>query len=294
MAKWFNEIILIKYWEDRCHKYSLRDGTKIKSSFRNRVFGKYPDIERNELSDNRIVPAEIEWLTKNFDRHGHNIEELIKSDGFLIVYKKDQEHFPVEQVEIDREDLINWMEKKSKSMLEETLNEIEKSRRVKLGPQIYLFYLPKSAKKNVQVALEKGVWGWPENSLGVTRGLTKLMSIKKGDILVILSEWKKDPKIKGVSGGRVSSDKYIGQFKEIIGLRVTKGYHKKNIKNIWEDGVYPHRVNFRKEILFKGQNIPCNKKDLGKSLHETLRQLQINGSVKEVDTSMIVKLMSLC
>ena len=63
---------------------------------------------------------------------------------------------------------------------------------------------------------------------------------------------------------------------------------------IWQNANYPYRVNFRKEELFRGSDIPCNPKELGKSLHEILRRLQVNGTVERIDTSLIVKLMSLC
>lgn len=87
MSKWFDETILIKYWEDRCNKYTLQDDRKVISAKRNPSCGRYPDIGENYLSDNSVVPAEIEWVTTNFDLHGHDINELREKNGFLIVYK---------------------------------------------------------------------------------------------------------------------------------------------------------------------------------------------------------------
>ena len=51
-----------------------------------------------------VVPSEIEWITTSFDQHGHNIEELRKNDGFLVVYKQNA-GFPIEQIQIVKEDL---------------------------------------------------------------------------------------------------------------------------------------------------------------------------------------------
>lgn len=291
MAKWFNETMLIKYWEDRCIKYELQDGTKIKSAKRNPRFGGYPDISENFLSDGRIVPVEIEWLTTNFDKHGHDINQLRDNEGFLVVYKQDA-GFPVEQVEIDKSDLIEWFKDNAEVLCSETLQEIEQSIKKSKQPQIYLFYVPASGEKNFNIAFNNGVWGFPANNKGVARGLSKLMQIKKGDLLVFIRQWKSDPSIN-VSGGRVSSEKYIGTFKEIVGVTVTRGFFKDS-KVIWNDNEYPYRVEFRKEPLFKGKNIPCNYKELGKSLHEILRKLQVNGSVERIDSTLIVKLMSLC
>lgn len=125
---------------------------------------------------------------------------------------------------------------------------------------------------------------------GRVRGLEKLMQIKKGDILIFVREWKAAGR---VSGGRLPAKDYIGTYKDIIGVTVTKGFYEDD-KKIWRNENYPYRVNFRKEVLFKGSDIPCNPKDLGKSLHEILRKLQVNGTVERIDTSLIVKLMSLC
>ena len=82
------EKILIKYWTENCFKYSLRDGRKIRSAQHSIPFDSYPDIQKNELDDGTIVPAEVEWNTSNFDRHGHDISVLIDHKGFLIVLEK--------------------------------------------------------------------------------------------------------------------------------------------------------------------------------------------------------------
>ncbi len=293
MAKWFDESILIKYWEDRCEHYTLRGDVKIKSAKRNPSFGRYPDIGENYLSDNTVVPAEIEWATTNFDEHGHDINELRDHNGFIIVYKKNA-GFPVEQVVLDKDDIIEWFKEKAKEICTETLQDIDKSIKKSKEPQIYLFYVPKGGNKNFNTAIQNGVWGFPSNNRGTARGLQKLMQIKRGDILVFVREWNSKDKGKGKAiGGRLPAEKYIGTYKEIVGVTVTKGFYEDN-KKIWENAEYPYRVNFRKEILFKGSNIPCNEKKLGKSLHEILRKLQVNGSVEQIDSSLMVKLMSLC
>lgn len=289
MAKWFDESILIKYWEDRCNQYSLQNGIKINGAKRNPSFGRYPDIGENYLSDNTIVPAEIEWLTTNFDEHGHDIEELRRQNGFLIVYKQNA-GFPIEQVEIDKEDLIEWFKENAGNLCIETLQNIEHTMKKSREPQIYLFYVPKSGEKNFKIALENGTWGFPVSKTGRARGMEKLMQIKKGDILVFVKKWEHS---KPVPGGRVSAKDYIGSFKEIIGVTVTKGFYEDN-KPIWKNANYPYRINFRKKILFEGKDIPCDPKILGKSLHEILRKLQVNGSVERIDSSLILKLMSLC
>lgn len=293
MAKWFQETILIKYWEDRCQNYTLDDGTKIKSAVRNKSFGYYPDISENYLSDSRVVPAEIEWVTTNFDRHGHDITTLRDNEGFLVVFKIDA-GFPLKQIEIDEDDFTEWYKTNADQLCQETLSEIKNISKKSKEPQIFLLYLPKKGHNNYGIALQYGVWGFPTNTKGFRHGLSKISQIKKHDIVVVLRNWQAAPNIK-VTGGRVSPDKYVGTFEEIVGLVVTRGFHKLDKPSeIWPDNPYPYRFEFRKEPLFIGHDVPCNQKDLGKSLHEILRRLQISSIVEKIDTSLIVKLMSLC
>ena len=61
------------------------------------------------------------------------------------------------------------------------------------------------------------------------------------------------------------------------------------ILTLW---IYSHKL--RKKVLFEGRDIPCTINHLGRSLHEILRKAQISSSIEKIDSSMIVKLMSLC
>jgi len=293
MPKWFDETVLIKYWEECCQKYTLKGNVKIREAARNPSFGRYPDIAENVLSTGEIVPAEIEWLTTNFDRHGHDIRELDEKNGFLIVFKQDAS-FVLPQIEIDRDDFLEWFKRRGENLAIETLSEIESQAKKSKEPQIFLFYLPKrsNGEKNFKIALDHGTWGFPEDSNGVRRGLPQISSIKKGDIVVFVYHWKKSPK-STAKGGRVSSEQFFGTYEKLFGLVVTEGYFTEK-KKIWDDGEYPHRFKFRKKPLFEGENIPVNKKSLGSSLHEMLRILLMSGSIQKIDGSLMTKLMSLC
>ena len=94
----------------------------------------------------------------------------------------------------------------------------------------------------------------------------------------------------------LSSDARKSAAFEIYGLIVTKNYYFSKSPRIWtEDKTeYPHRYDFRKKVLFEGKDIPCTINHLGRSLHEILRKAQISSSIEKIDSSMIVKLMSLC
>ena len=293
MKKWLEEKILIKYWTENCFKYSLRDGRKIKSAEHSIPFDSYPDIQKNELDDGTIIPAEVEWNTSNFDRHGHDISVLIDNNGFLIVLEKDKESFPVEQVQIDKDDFIKWFENDASNIANETVQSIKKKLVKNKEPQIFIYYMRATGTglKNRKQTFESGTDGFPEsikkNSLEIFK------QIKKGDIVIVARNFKSSIPVKG---GRNPSSKHKGIYDDIYGLIVTKDYYYSKKPKIWtEDKIdYPHRYDFRKKVLFEGKDIPCTINHLGRSLHEILRKAQISGSIEKIDSSMIVKLMSLC
>ncbi|MGE8131364.1 hypothetical protein ACQKQD_30755 [Methylobacterium sp. NPDC080182] len=294
MAKWFDETILIRYWEDRCHKYSFKNGLNLVSARRNPSFGRYPDISENVLGDGTVVPAEIEWVTTNFERHGHDIKVLIDNNGFLVVLRADAS-FLVEQIEIDRTDFLDWVEKHGRELAAETLSDIDRQARRSKEPQIFLYYVPRTGygSSNFKRAIEAGTWGFPESDRKITRGLASISEIKPGDIVVAVHNFTADPRVKA-SGGRLSSTKYVGTFQSITGLVVTSKLFRDDTTRIWPDHQYPNRFRFRVPPLFEGHSIPCTQGALGPSLHEILRRLQVNGSMQKIDGSSMTKLMSLC
>ncbi len=293
MKKWLEEKILIKYWTENCSKYTLRDGRRIKSAQHSLPFDSYPDIQKNELDDGTIVPAEVEWNTSNFDQHGHDISVLIESNGFLIVLEKDKESFPVEQVEIKKDDFLAWFEKDSGNIAKETLQSIKKNIVKNKEPQIFIYYMRSKGTGliNRKRSFDAGTDGFPatlkKNSLEI------LKQVKKGDIVIVARKFKSSISVRG---GRNPSSKHKGAYEEIYGLIVTKSYYCSKSPKIWvEDKIeYPHRYDFRKKVLFEGKDVPCTINHLGRSLHEILRKAQISSSIEKIDSSMIVKLMSLC
>lgn len=297
MVKWLDEKILIRYWEDRYSHYHLSDGRSFLSVRRNPNFGAYPDIIENELSDHTRIPLEIEWYTTNFDLHHHDVNLLRSQNGILLVFQKNAS-FAVEQIEIDSEDFRTWFCSQANVIVEETIQAVQQMARRSDEPEVYLFYVPGTlrSRKNFKKALENGVWGFPENEHSITRGLSKIQQIREGDILIFVHQWKKSEHLAEQTNirGRVSSKNFVGMFDQIVGVTVTKGYYREDDHPIWEDSSYPHRVEFRKDPLFVGKQISCNKRALGKSLHEILRILMTNGTIEKIDATLLVKLLSLC
>lgn len=289
MPKWFNEDILIPYWEDRCKRYKLPDGVQILEAKRNLPLSRYPDISHNVLSTGDTVPCELEWLTTKFEKHGHDINVLKESNGFLVSFIYNAS-FPLPQIEIDEDDFIDWFVKNAEILARETIQEIKATAKPSKDPVVWLFYIGTRGRKDYQTAFDHGVWGFPQTKRGSIRGYKKVSQIKEGDIVVFVREISLP---NSNSGSRLKADEFIGTIKEIKGVRVSRGFYEERENNIWNKKSYPSRFNFDK-IMFSGEDIPCNPVDLGKSLHEIIRYLVNHGSVEKIDANSLIKIMALC
>lgn len=293
MPRWFGEKILIAYWEENSHKYKLPNGIKVLKAERNPNFDAYPDIIRNELENGEIVPCEIEWATTKFKEHKHDINLLIESNGFLVTFIENSA-FDVPQVIIDNGDLLKWFKKKSGRLLEETLDIIRANVKERTDSFIWIIYIANRGKKDAQIAFNNGIWGFPEDKKRKRRGLDEIKQIKTDDIVIFIKEFTSDdnnkiktPRIKDLS-------KLRGKIKEIIAVRVTKGYYFDEANTIWENKIYPHRFDFDKDTIFKGENINFNPEIFGIKLHEQVAA-RINAStIEHIDATQFVKIMNIC
>ena len=66
---------------------------------------------------------------------------MIDHKGFLIVLEKDKESFPVEQVQIDKDDFIKWFEKDASNIANETVQSIKKKLIKNKEPQIFIYWI---------------------------------------------------------------------------------------------------------------------------------------------------------
>lgn len=189
MPKWFDEKILIAYWEDNCKNYRLPDGRKIISAERNPSFGAYPDILRNELETGEVVPCEIEWVTTNFRQHGHDIDVLINSNGFLLTFIENSA-FDVAQITIDEKDFVDWISKKSKKLASETIAVLKKTSKSRTDSFVWIIYVPSRGAKGYNIAFENGIWGFPEDNNRNRRGLNEIKDIKEGDFIVFVKKFQ--------------------------------------------------------------------------------------------------------
>ena len=285
-----HENILIRYWVDRCSKYTLGE-KKIIKAVANIPISLTPDIAKNYFDDNTQMPCEIKWQTSDF-KDPEQINTVKNLNGFLLVFDKDRDDCPIPQIEIDKDDFEKWFIKNSGTLAKDTTKRYSRDTSNRKEPRVFLNYLStsKAGGKNWQIALKNNTWGVNEKDL--QRSSKEILNVKKGDIILFFYAWTKDKARTDVKGGRIRIDQYVGSFKNLFVLIATKDYYKTSFPEIWSDKSYPHRFKFRQ--LFEGENIPCNKRNLGARLHTFMHSIQISPRFVQVDSSILLKALSLC
>ena len=218
--------------------------------------------------------------------------ESKNKNGFLLVFDKDRDDCPIPQIEIDKSDFEKWFVKNSSKLAKDTTKKYSTDSSKRKEPRVFLNYLStsKAGEKNWNIALKHNTWGVNERDL--QRSSKEILNVKKGDIILFFYAWTKDKSRKDIKGGRIRIDQYIGSYRRLYALIATKDYYKTTTPKIWTDKEYPHRFKFRK--LFDGENIPCNKRSLGARLHTYMHSIQISPRFEQVDSSILLKALSLC
>jgi hypothetical protein len=199
LPKWIDEKVVQKYWVDRCAcgLYEVA-GKKIVSSKFNIPFDRYPDVI-NRLEDGSEVPAEVEWKTSDFD---HDIDVLKTTNGFLVVYYKDQ-NFSLPQVMINHRDFGKWFRGHSKIILEESIKAYHKDSVARAFPKIWLRYNDTKNNENMRRSIQLGYDGFPEK----TKVLPRIKDVRANDLVMFLGPYRSSQ--KGL-GGRVPLDSFKG------------------------------------------------------------------------------------
>jgi hypothetical protein len=285
MVKWVKEIVLQRYWAERCgaDEYTL-EGRRILSARRNPRTDAFPDIIANRVEGlGREVPAEVEWTTDDFRHHNHPVDFLKANDGFLIVWRETHD-FPVPQVPIEKPKFQAWLGENYGQLLTDTLVEVEQRVEQSLQPRIWIIYMSKTVERNLDIGLENGIWGFPGRS-GVTHQMYA-QAVKKGDIVVFAGPWEWGPSTGPHTGGRVALSIFQrGRFGRIVAFAVTRGYYEDSTI-VWpprEGEVWKHRIGIRKAPLFDAINVSSSVSSLGRSLPELLRNAMVGRSDRPVE-----------
>jgi hypothetical protein len=257
MPKWVAEGVLQKYFVENHTKYSYKS-QKIVSARFNQPFDSYPDVFC-VLEDKKEVPAEVEWKTSDFN---HDIEILRRTNGFIIVYRKDQ-NFELDQIEIDKDDFRKWYVSNADKILLESIVDIEEEIKERSFPELWFYYLDKNSYRHfLEFSLgyseKEALWGVP-GIVKEFRQLNRFRQIREGDLILFMNGWK----TKG-QGGRVPFKKFKGELERANLYRITTDYYHDESKvsdeiKGWEGETYPHRFQFDKRPIIQLNGIPIRK-----------------------------------
>lgn len=295
MVKWIQELLLQRYWQERCHEdgYNLA-GSRILKARMNPQTDKFPDIIANEIAGfPRPVPAEVEWTTEDFRRHKHPVEELAEQDGFLIVWKRTQD-FPTSQIELHKPSFRDWLRENYGRLLDDTLRDVEHEVGRGNDPRVWIVWRSGSVARHMEIAVAHGLWGFPRG-LNLPR-LMNAQAIKTGDTLVFVGPWA-GTRVEGPrTGGRVDQRTFVrGEIESVTAYTVTRGYFS-DPTEVWPTQAgenWNHRVAFDPKPLFEAHGLSSAPTVLGPTLPEFFRKVMIGRSDPiEVPPSLIASLLS--
>ncbi len=285
MVKWFPEVMLQRYWQERCHDddYDLQ-GRRILGARMNPQVDRFPDIIANRIDGiSNPVPAEVEWTTDDFRHHGHPVEYLADSGGFLIVWKRTTD-FPVPQIQIDPEKFRDWLGSKYDTLLTETVRDIDEQAVRSREPRLWLVYMSKSVRRHLDIGLANNIWGFPTRSPSTVKMYAQ--AVRKGDLLVFVGPWEWGATTESKSGGRVTLKIFKrGRLGSITAFSVTRSYFEDSTV-VWpskEGESWPHRIGIASKPLFDAEHVRANTATLGGSLPEFIRKTMIGMSDRPVE-----------
>ncbi|WP_329259494.1 hypothetical protein OG417_22695 [Actinoallomurus sp. NBC_01490] len=112
-------------------------------------------------------------------------------------------------------------------------------------PDAAYVYVPKPSRGNLEIGLERGIWGWKSKTLDRAGSRDAVASLQDGDFLV-LGHRGPDPRVP--EGGW--SDAVL---KRVIVAQVTRRLYTSSTE-IWPDAVYPERIDM--DILGDHVGVP--------------------------------------
>lgn len=257
METWLKERVLHRYLIENFSKYRVYN-SKIFHVDDNK--DKFPDLFFT-LENKKRIPVEVEWETKNFDRHDHDINYLKKRDGVLFVCDNNKD-LGIPQIQIKIADFEKWFEENAKSIIQDTTSKYKKNDAKKTEVNVVWFiYLSLKAggSKHFQRAIETRTWGVPEKFPAILR----FKSIQKNDLVAFIGPGKQ-------FAGRIKKtewkkSRFKGFFERIQLFRVTKGYfydktpNWKPVGSQWKNEVWPHRFEFCPQPIIDLTKIQINQ-----------------------------------
>jgi 5-methylcytosine-specific restriction protein A len=131
----------------------------------------------------------------------------------------------------------------------------------------WVIYVAEATTKNLEIGLQKGVWGHKKIFSTVNTE-----NIKKGDTLYFVHHLTlmKDEDGKSVPGfPRVGADYYNGAIATLIKADVTSDFYTDE-SPVWPDAIYPNRYNFKEVETYK--NIPFGEEFFSREFVEAVQK----------------------
>ncbi|MEV7849567.1 hypothetical protein [Streptomyces sp. NPDC088183] len=125
-------------------------------------------------------------------------------------------------------------------------------------PKTAYIYVPAPSKKNLEIGLDRGLWGWKSATLDRATGRPDVQSLEVGDYLVLAHI---GPQARVPAGGWASAT-----LKRVIVTQITQPYFQ-DTTQVWPDDTYPERIGI--DLLADEANV--TGQTLGDQAAEALR-----------------------
>lgn len=125
-------------------------------------------------------------------------------------------------------------------------------------PKTAYVYVPLPSRDNLEIGLDRGLWGWRSSTLDRADGRRMVRSLAEGDFLVLAH--------KGPNS-RVAPGEWAGvEFERVVITQVSRPYFTDHAP-VWPDDVYPERIEV--DVLEEEGNVVSTV--LGDDAAEALR-----------------------
>ncbi|MFJ8920995.1 hypothetical protein ACIREK_16155 [Streptomyces sp. NPDC102415] len=125
-------------------------------------------------------------------------------------------------------------------------------------PKTAYIYVPAPSRKNLEIGLDRGLWGWKSATLDRATGRPDVQSLEVGDYLVLAHI---GPQARVPAGGWANAT-----LKRVSVTQITRSYFQDSTQ-VWPDDTYPERIGI--DLLADEANVAGET--LGDQAAEALR-----------------------
>jgi len=146
----------------------------------------FPDLECRITGVRGLVPCEVEWESSKFDHQDHpNWDDFRRRNGFLLVFRNDENVEDLQQIVVDEEHFKRWFRRNAANIFDEAVSEFKIGfERRRKNAKLWVVYIGSLLmQRNREIGIEHSTWGWiMTNPPHIIR---QLQSIRKDDLFVM-------------------------------------------------------------------------------------------------------------